>query len=175
MAAASIKGATWVSRDDAGTIAGRSRTGKKCRISSESLKLHSSPSRISLPAATGSPFSVSARVGSKSLTWYDPFARLSSSNTRFSAVFGTLDDRSRRSQLSEAPMRTLSSERISVCRSSPEEMWITRPVAIKSYKAVTSITIEYALDTTHSATKTPKNVSMPDVEFIDDCDRLVEL
>ena len=33
-------------------------------------------------------------------------------------------------------MRTLSSVRISVCRSSPEEMWITRPVAIKSYKAI---------------------------------------
>jgi len=31
-------------------------------------------------------------------------------------------------------MRTLSSVRISVWRSSPEEMWITRPVAINNTK-----------------------------------------
>ena len=69
-----------------------------------------------------------------------PFFRPNSSNMVFAASFGRLDERSRRSQFSEAPMRTLSSERISVCRSSPEEMWITRPVAIRSYKAITSIT-----------------------------------
>jgi hypothetical protein len=37
----------------------------------------------------------------------------------------------------------LSSERISVCRSSPEEMWITRPVAIKSYKPKRPIEVEW--------------------------------
>src|SRR6185369_16290066 len=73
-------------------------------------------------------------VGSKPVTRYAPFVRLNSSNTAFAAVFGRLEERSRRSQVSQAPMRMLSSERISVCRSSPEEMWITRPVDIKSYK-----------------------------------------
>ena len=64
-----------------------------------------------------------------------------------------------------------------MCRSSPEEMWITRPVDIKSYKTKRPNQVESRARRVHStrSTKSTKGASISNVEFIADCDRLVQL